>query len=77
MAKAAASDGTKTNDGTKTKKTRVMKPKKVFMLYKGTFEGTPSFTRDPLEVLERVQAEGLSYKEVVLPAPTPRKKADA
>lgn len=60
----------------KPKAKRTVKPKDVFMLYKGDTPEVLGFTKDALVVLEKCgSGDGTKYIKVNLPAPTPRAKA--
>lgn len=53
----------------KTRQKRTIKPRSLFMLYKGDLDPSMiSFTKDATEVLEKCLEGGLKYAKVQLPA---------
>jgi hypothetical protein len=54
----------------KTRAKRTVKPRSLFMLYKGDIDPSNiKFTKDATEVLEQCLEHGLKYAKVQLPAP--------
>ena len=59
--------------GEKIKRTRTVKPKALFMLYKGDIDPSQvRFTKDATQVLELCLAEGFKYAKVELPGKAPK-----